>query len=264
MKKRIVKILSWSAFYLLVIGLLIFVDYSYSAIPSSASEIHISQVDGHHFITEESVMEQVYDLGYSLNNQPIGEIETQVIENEVRETAGVKSAEVYELNDGKLVLDIQQSRPIARIIASNGLVSFYLDEDGETIPLSQSYTARVPVFSGAIYYMNGNLPNAVAILKNDSLSNIHLIDDIYNVASALDKNDFIKTQTLQVYVNDKKEFELIPRVGKNRVLLGESENIKKKLKHLTTFYTEVIDPKELNNYDTINLKYNNQIVCSKR
>jgi cell division protein FtsQ len=132
------------------------------------------------------------------------------------------------------------------------------------MPLSKTYIARVPVFSGSIYYADGNILSVDKIKANDSLKEVHLLDDIYDVASAIDKNEFIKLQTLQVFVTDKSEFEITPRVGRNRIMLGTASNIDNKLSKLSQFYTAVIKPKELNNYDTISVKYSNQIVCSKR
>lgn len=262
--KKGIKILSWSAFTLVVLILLVFVDNSYSAIPCATPSIQISKEGGCHFITNESILEQLSAIGYSFNGQTYKDIEVGRIENIIGETPGVKTVDAYKLNNGQLALDINQSRPIARVITHSGLVSFYLDEDGNTMPLSKTYIARVPVFSGEIYYENNTVINANKIIANDSLRRLHTIDDIYKVAKAIDKNELIKLQTLQVFVNKKIEFEITPRVGRNRLMLGGSDNIEDKLLRLERFYTTVIKPKELNNFDTISVKYNNQIVCSKR
>lgn len=259
-----IKILSWSAFILVVLILLVFVDNSYSAIPSATPKINITQEGGHHFITEKLVLEKLSNIGCSLEGQLYKDIEAKRIEEVINNTPGVKNSEVYKSNDGVVTLDIKQSRPIARIITNNGLVSFYLDEDGLTMPLSKTYIAKVPVFSGSIYYTDGNVLKVDEIKANDSLKAVHLLDDIFDVAIAIDKNEFIKLQTLQVFVNEKQEFEITPRVGKNRIMLGTSDNIEDKVEKLSQFYTSVINPKELNNYDTISVKYRNQIVCSKR
>lgn len=262
--KNGIKILSWSAFTLVVLILLVFVDISYSAIPCAVPSIQISKEGGHHFITDESVVDQLSNIGYSFEGQSFNDIEVERIEKVISETPGVKDVDVYKLNNGELSLEINQSRPIARIITNSGLVSFYLDEEGNTMPLSKTYIARVPVFSGEIYYDNNVVLNATQVLANDSLRNIHTIDDIYLVAKAIDESELIKLQTLQVFVNRKTEFEITPRVGRNRLMLGSSEKIEDKLARLDQFYTTVIKPKELNNFDTISVKYNNQIVCSKR
>lgn len=262
--KKGIKILSWTAFTLVVLILLVFVDNSYSAIPCATPSIQISKEGGHHFITDESILEQLSAIGYSFDSQVYEDIEVGRIENVISKTPGVKAVDAYKLNNGQLSLEINQSRPIARIITNSGLVSFYLDEDGNTMPLSKTYIARVPVFSGEIYYDNNAVINANEIIANDSLRELHTIDDIYEVAKAIDENELIKLQTLQVFVNRKTEFEITPRVGRNRLMLGNSENIENKLSRLERFYTTVIKPKELNNFDTISVKYNNQIVCSKR
>jgi len=43
----------------------------------------------------------------------------------------------------------------------------------------------------------------------------------------------------------------------------KQEDIKKKFDKLVLFYTKGINPNNLNLYKTINLKFDNQIVCKK-
>lgn len=261
--KRGIKIFSWSVFTLTVFILLIIIDNSYYAIPCKKPNVNISQEYGHKFITKEIVEEKLSHIGCSFENQTYKDLEVSRIEQTIAKTPGVKSVSVYKQNNGVLSLDIEQDRPIARVITKTGLVSFYINENGKIMPLSSNYVAKVPVFSGEIQNYEKKL-DIKKVLSNDSLKSIHTIDDIFLIAKAIDKNELIKLQTLQIYVNKKNEFEIIPRVGKNRIMLGNSNNIEDKFYRLEKFYKTVIKPKELNNFDTISLKYNNQIVCSKR
>jgi hypothetical protein len=47
-------------------------------------------------------------------------------------------------------------------------------------------------------------------------------------------------------------------------MFGTPLNMEKKLKKIKLFYTNGPSAKELNLYDTLNVMYNNQIICSKR
>ena len=239
-----------------------FVDGDYEYITCTSPEINIDKSNGHDFVTEELVLEEMSNMGYSFTNQLMGDIEIDRIEKSLLNMPGVKNAEVFKFNSGIVQIDIKQRKPIARVIMKGGH-SFYLDETGEEMPLSEHYVAKVPIFNGEIkeaikrYSIN-------ELYKNDSLKAISVLDDIYEVAQLFEENKFMRAQIVQIYFNQENEMEMIPRVGNHRILFGDSKDADIKFKKMTRFYTEVINPKELNLYDTLNIKYINQIICSKR
>lgn len=261
--KKVLKISAWSLFVISAMLLVGFVDGDYKAIACARPEINIDKSNGHGFVTEELVLEEMSNMGYSFTNQLMGDIEVDRIEKSLLNMPGVKNAEVFKFNSGVVKIDITQRTPIARVIMKDGLISFYLDETGHKIPLSDHYVAKVPIFNGEIKEgRNGYSVNE--LYENDSLKAVSVIDDIYKVALLFDENKFMNAQIVQTYFNQDKEMEMIPRVGNQRILFGDSKDAEIKFKKLTRFYTEVINPKELNLYDTLNIKYINQIICSKR
>ena len=265
MMKRVLKISGWAIFTLGVLVMLFFVNAGYDELEAQAPEITIEKPDGHNFVTEKKVNEMLNDIGYSFKDQKLGEIELRRIEEEIGSIPGVKSVQAYKYNSGKVKLDIIQQLPIARIFLHDGLMGCYMDNEGEIIPLSEDYVAKVPVFTGHIYEPFNEIPSLKEITKTDSISRLHVLDEIYYLAAGIAKNELLAAQIVQVYVNSKEEFELIPRVGNHRVLIGSIQDLDDKLNRLTMFYTSPkLDIKELNLYDTLNLKYKDQIVCSKR
>ena len=64
--------------------------------------------------------------------------------------------------------------------------------------------------------------------------------------------------------NRNQEFEIIPRVGAHQILLGNAENLELKFRNLKILYEEGLAYEGWNKYEIINLKYNNQVICSKR
>jgi len=90
-----------------------------------------------------------------------------------------------------------------------------------------------------------------------------ILNDVYAMSKFIGQDDFWKAQFNQVYVTRDKEFELIPRVGDHQILLGDAENLDKKLTKLRLFYREGLDKTGWNEYKTLNLKYTNQVVCTK-
>jgi cell division protein FtsQ len=68
----------------------------------------------------------------------------------------------------------------------------------------------------------------------------------------------------QIYLNEKGEYELIPRVGAHVVKFGSFENYREKFRNLKAFYKKGLNNVGWNQYLYINLKYDNQIICTKK
>jgi len=174
----------------------------------------------------------------------------------------IKHAEVYSYISGEWQIDISLRRPIARIFNLDGS-SCYLDSDGTLMPLSLNYTAHVITVDGNINETD-YLKNVDDIMNNDSLKTIEILDDLYAISNYVCSDEYLSAQITHLHINRYKEFELIPRVGEQRIMFGEAEYIAGKFKKLEYFYTEGINRAGWEKYDTINIMYKSQVVCSKR
>ena len=238
--------------------LLAFVESKSDIQNISEITIDISAKQGHYFITENQVLEKLNNIGIKTNLQK--DIDVFRIEKMLNQMPETESVDVYYYNNGKLQLDINLRNPIARI--KSDYVNCYLDDNGEIMPISNSYVARVSVFSGELFSLSRDINVFTGEIKSKRLSRQLL--DIYKVALYISKNEFLKSQIVQVYINKKKEFELIPRIGNHRVMFGKCNNYEDKFKKLINFYKVETTAKELNQYDSLNVMYSNQIICSKR
>ncbi|MFD2147833.1 hypothetical protein [Mucilaginibacter antarcticus] len=70
-------------------------------------------------------------------------------------------------------------------------------------------------------------------------------------------------QISQVYVNQKHEIELIPRVGNQRILLGTADSIDVKFHNLLAFYKQALPQVGWDAYKQINITYANQVIGVK-
>ena len=87
---------------------------------------------------------------------------------------------------------------------------------------------------------------------------------LFNFAKYINNDKFWKAQISQVYVVDQNNIELIPRVGPHTILLGSLDDYELKMEKLKLFYEQALTEEGWNKYKQINLKYRNQIVCTKR
>jgi cell division protein FtsQ len=101
-------------------------------------------------------------------------------------------------------------------------------------------------------------------IRHDSLPRAQrTIYDVYTLARFISGDSFWKAQIEQIYVNNQFEIELIPRVGSHIIEIGTAENIEEKFENLKLLYLEGFNKIGWNQYERINLKYKNQVVCTK-
>lgn len=263
--KRILLIISRILGIALLIVLLGFVASEQGKSTVTGLNIKLDNKEEYTFITQNEILE-VVQAGEDLVGMPFSDIDLPLLERKVRNMPEVLSAEVYRDLHGSLNIDVVQRKPLVRIFTRQG-DSYYIDELGYFMPLSEYYTARVPVASGNIhitYPVGTSMGHIKAIMDNDSIAKRSMIDDVFILCKRLQEDEFWRAQTEQIFVNKDRELELIPKLGDHVILLGDASDLDKKLRKLMAMYKGGFATKGWDKYKTINLKFENQIVCTRK
>jgi len=186
--------------------------------------------------------------------KPLYQIDIHKIEDALKANPYIQNAKVYAEMDGVINVAINQREPVLRILNIAGQ-DFYVDKQGYKLPLSASFTPNVVVANGFIIE---NFSGKVDTLKTE------IAKGLYNAALFIRKDTLWNEQIEQLYVNDKREIEMVPRVGDHKIVLGEADSLETKFKNLLVFYKKALPNVGWDAYKTINIKYANQIVCEKR
>jgi cell division protein FtsQ len=162
------------------------------------------------------------------------------MEERLRKNPMVRDAQVYVTVDGTLGAKIEQRRPIGRVSASP---DYYLDADGEKMPLSTVYSARVPIITGT---SKNNFNEVTALLLK------------------IDEDEFMKRSVVGINrrTDGSLEFEL--RKMNFNVLFGQPENIEQKFQNFKAFYKKTKKDSTLFGYKMVNLKFDNQVIATKK
>lgn len=260
--KRWIRNILWSLFFIAFCVLTAFVNSRQDQTVIGIPEINIEVTDHMLFLTKDQVKERLENRQLIGADKTYGESDVAAVENEIRNMPEVRDVQVYVYVSGSWAIDIELREPIARIFNLDS-TSCYLDKDGFLMPLSDTYTARVLTVSGNINETDMG-KNVTEIMNNDSLKTIEILDDLYAISQYVCSDEFFSAQITHVFVNQYNEFELIPRVGDQRILFGDGNHVKGKFKKLEYFYSEGMSRAGWESFDTINVMYKNQAVCSNR
>ncbi len=255
------KIIQISLFTLVVIGLLVMMGFIVkenhtSIIDSIELDYYRNSEKG--FLSNEVVLNTIDNID-SVSSLSVNDINSKTIENKLLTNPYIDEVDSYLTLDGKLLINIKEKSPIIRIFDKNGN-SFYIDNQGDFIPISKNYTPRVLIANGYINEININFTGNI----NDTTYNKTIIKDIYILTKLIYNNEFLSSQINQIYYNSKDDYDLIPKLGDHVIRFGKIENAQSKLINLEAYYKKNMISPNWDNYSTINLIYKDQIVCTKK
>lgn len=203
-----------------------------------------------YFIDRDEVDHILRIQSHALIGRRMENINIHALENRLKANPFIEFAKVYADMDGVINVEISQRQPILRIM-NRFDQDFYVDQHGLKIPLSSNFTARVLVANG---YIDELFANRVDTLHTA------LAMELFKTADYIRKDSLWDAQIAQIYVNKDHEIELIPRVGNNRILLGDADLLDTKFHNLLVFYKKALPQVGWDAYKEINIKYANQVI----
>ena len=234
-----------------LIVLMSFIEVKKSEVVCKNVKVYIP--GNQYFIDRQEVDNILRVNSHALIGRRMENINIHELEKKLKANPFIEHAKVYVDMDGTINVEISQRQPILRLM-NRFDQDFYVDQQGLKIPLSANFTARVLAANGYIDELFANrvdtLHTAIAI-------------ELFKTADYIRKDTLWNAQIAQIYVNKDHEMELIPRVGNNRILLGDADSLDTKFRNLRTFYKKALPRVGWDTYSVINIKYANQVVGIK-
>lgn len=230
--------------FILIVGLLLFL-YGFSSNRNSHKKIRKVAIEFYgndvHFLTHDMVNKLLIQNEVKVNNQRKSILDLHLLEKGVSSNPYVEKATVFLTIDGLLKTTVKQRKPIARIVTNKE--SYYVDRSGVKMPVSQNYSARVPLVLG--------------------VNSVKGIAEITEIVNTIAKDDFLTTEIVGIRKNRNEEYVFNVRSGDHVIYFGKFENVPVKLKKIKAFYNKAFTDKSIEKYQKINVTYHNQVVCTK-
>ncbi|MBT8186284.1 MAG: hypothetical protein KJO73_01190 [Croceitalea sp.] len=223
----------------LMIGLFGFTNHRNISKPIAGMSVKFVG-DNNLYLTEDAVNKLLIQNYGSVKNRAKEQVVLNTIEAIIKSNPMVKNAQVYLSIEGELISQIDQRKPIGRV---EGFSKFYLDDTGKRMPLSKYHSARVPIITGKI---TGKT-----------------LEDAYVILEYVNQYSYLRKNVIGIHIEDENKYQLKFRVGNFVVNLGGVDNLDEKFKNFMAFYVKASKDDTLENYASVSLEFDNQVVCTK-
>ncbi len=197
------------------------------------------------FIDSKGVIDYLQKEGLVKNNS-IKKSEVKNIEATLLQNNYIDSAEAYVSKKQDLNIVVRQMEPLARVYLSQNAKSFYLKSNNKLAEISLDYTARVPVVTGFQYVV----------------SDTSFRRDFTELMTYIAQDSFWSVQVQQLDISPDKELSMYPLIGEHQVLIGAPTDYRAKFANLREFYNQVLSRQGFDLYNTVDVRYHQQVVAS--
>jgi cell division protein FtsQ len=240
-----VKKFNWNTIRLvLIVALMIFL-YSFSGIKNQERKIQKLNIafnaDDYPFLNETMVNNLLIQNFQGASKVKKEKVNLKELESLLNANKYVDNSQVFCSIDGFLNTKIKQKKPVIRVFNENG--SYYLDNKGDKVPLSENFTPRVPVYYGVI--------NANEVKKL-----VSLFDFIEN-------DEMLKHNIVDIKKSQKGNIIFSVRDYNYKVIFGTEINMEIKFKNYKAFLQHASKDILIKSYKSVNLIFTEQVICAK-
>jgi len=261
MVKKILTISTWVVSIGALVALFAIARIEYLNMPVKNLRLVIDRPIHGGFLDNKKTFSLIMKMTDSVLGKPMQRLSVFSLKNKLKSNPYISHVDVFSTMDGELNVHVKEREALVRVFDSTNQ-SAYIDMQGVLFPLQPEFTARVAVASGCFVYP-ALMPNATAKVGSKLYANSKL-NEIYQLATKITADDFLRVFIGQIYVDSLGEFEFTPRLSNTNIVIGNLDNLDTKLRNLKVFFLNKAVKPELYSYKTISLKFNNQIVCIKR
>lgn len=191
-------------------------------------------------LDEEDVVKELKQMNLYPVGLPVDKISPFKIKQHIERIGLFRDAEVYLASNNDMYIKLDRNNPLFAVQIDGS--SYYVGVNRSLMKASTEYPVPLTL------YASGKIDSTMAV------------STIYDLVEALENEPSFKKLFSQIYVKDNGDVSLIARVADTEVILGKSANWKEKLDNLKIFADQVVQKSGWDQFNTINLKFEGQIV----
>ncbi|MBO6026896.1 MAG: hypothetical protein J6P73_06575 [Bacteroidales bacterium] len=258
MVKKILKIVLWVITGAALIALFIFGRKWYLETPLKGITFELEREHSNGFVQKDSVVSYAKAICHLDYSAAISTVNLTKIQQLLSGNPWIENSSAYiGLND-TLTLKAKEYEPVLRVYNTEKQ-SVYITDEGIIFPSSPNYSPRVIIASGNFTFP---APRKYSNVSDTTYSRTGL-GEALAIAQAINADPFLTGNIGQIYKDENNEYELMVNNLSAKVILGHTDALHDKLSRLAILLGQYSGTEELKAFKTLNLKYKNQIVCTK-
>ncbi len=174
---------------------------------------------------------------------PVHNVNTEKIERYLSSLSNFESVHCMINSENHLLVEARPLEPVMR--AFNGGKSFYINREGKKIDAKAEFFTDVPVVCG-------------------NFTSSFTPKDVLPLVKYIDSDPKLANLTGMIVARDSRNLILVPRIKGHVVNFGDTTRMKEKSHNLFLFYRKVMPHKGWMEYDTVSVKFRDQIVATRR
>ena len=240
------KLFNWTNIRLILMFSLVIFLYSFTSNRNNNRKLTKSMVvfvgENTPYVTEETVNKLLIENNQDAKSIGKDKLDLNRLEKKLNSHEMIEKSDVFVSVDGVMKAVVKQKTPMARVF--DGDNSFYIDYKGNRMPLSANYTARVPLVSGVINKKNREkLAEFFRIMYDD---------------------EFLKKNIIGVQIMPNGSLKLLNRNYNYQIDFGGTIRMNAKFNNYKVFFQKAVLDSSLYKYKTIDLRFAQQVICTKK
>lgn len=174
---------------------------------------------------------------------PLESVNTYDVRQFLSRFSNFENVDCVITTDGKLKVSVIPMIPEIRVFSPMG--SYYINKDGKYIASNAEFYVDVPIVKGVF---TNKLPAMYVLPVTRFIESDPVLSELVAMIEVIDEDNII----------------LIPKIQGHVINFGDTTRLQEKKRALMTMYNKIMPYKGWNEYDTISVRFRNQIVATRR
>ena len=220
--------------------------------------LEVSFADTLRFVGEDDIRSYLDTRYGPYVGERLDSVQLSRIEDMLESRSSVTRCEAWTTDDGILHVEIAQRAPALRF--QDGNKGFYVDDTGFIFPLHESFTAHVTTVEGAIPF---DVPDGYKGEAQDDFER-EWIAGVLAMSRYLSASRTWQRNITNIRVRSNGDILLTLEGRPEQFLIGQPEDVPDKLARIGRYLSLIAPYKPEGYYKTVNVKYNQQIICRQK
>ncbi len=209
----------------------------------TAVDIVVLNDDSPSFVTPQGVLNDLRGQGVEVVGKTMADINASDIEEALKHSPYLEKADVVKCQNGRLLITVSQLLPVLRVF--DGDQSYYVNRVGKRMAATANYHCDAPIVRG---HFTRNYP----------------VTRLLPLVDYVEQDSLLSSLVTMYIVQDTNNILLVPEFSGHVINIGSADGFDNKFAKLKLFYQEVMPKRGWNTFDTISVKWNHQVVATRR